>query len=48
LMSGNIVDNAHWMVAFITASVAFALTLVVAWRALVPSRSPAHAITAAA
>jgi hypothetical protein len=34
LLSGNLGGNAHWMVAFAVASVAFVLTLSVAWRAL--------------
>ncbi len=32
LLSGNLASNAHWLTAFFTASAAFVLTLVVAWR----------------
>ena len=32
LLSGNLEINAHWLVAFVTASLAFALTIAVAWR----------------
>jgi hypothetical protein len=46
LLSGNLVTNTHWMVAFITASMAFALTLAVAWRTLAPPRAvPMRAVT---
>jgi len=34
LLSGNLGTNSHWLAAFVTASMAFALILAVAWRAL--------------
>ncbi len=38
LLSGNLTDNAHWMMAFVTASLGFAVTLAVVWRTLDASR----------
>jgi hypothetical protein len=32
LLSGNLASNAHWLLAFCTASAAFALTVTIAWR----------------
>jgi alpha-1,2-mannosyltransferase len=47
-LTGNLTTNAHWMAAFITASMAFALTLAVAWRTLAPRPLPVRAVTGAA
>jgi hypothetical protein len=50
LLSGNLVVNAHWLVAFVVASMTLALTLAVAWRSLVGRREPGEprAVTGAA
>ena len=49
LLSGNLATNAHWMAAFGTATMAFALTLAVAWRTLAPPprSEPARAVSGA-
>ena len=39
LLSGNLATDGHWLVAFVTASLAFILTMAVAWRTLVSSRA---------
>jgi hypothetical protein len=49
LLSGNLSTDTHWLVAFATASLAFGLTLAVAWRTLGwPRLVPARAVTGAA
>jgi hypothetical protein len=34
LLSGNLATRSHWLMAFMTASLAFGLTLAIAWRSL--------------
>lgn len=38
LLSGNLATNSHWVLAFCTASGAFALTLAIAWRSMTSPR----------
>jgi hypothetical protein len=44
LLSGNLATNSHWLMAFLTASLAFVVTLAIAWRTL---PAPRWAITGA-
>jgi alpha-1,2-mannosyltransferase len=48
ILSGNLAANSHWLVAFISASMAFGLALAVAWRTPVsPLLPPGRAVTGA-
>jgi alpha-1,2-mannosyltransferase len=38
LLSGNLSTQTHWMLAAVTASAAFGLTLAIAWRSIAPPR----------
>jgi alpha-1,2-mannosyltransferase len=44
LLSGNLATNSHWLMAFLTAALAFVVTLAIAWRTLA---APRWAITGA-